>query len=68
MAAPGDALTIRNRSREPLEVSVDGRPVGELAAGGEIEVRFDDRAGTIAQLPGYSFYRRLREKFGRLAR
>ena len=33
-----------------------------------IDARFIDDAGTIAQLPGSSFYRRLREKFGRLAR
>ena len=66
--APGDRLAIANRSREPLDLSVDGRPVGEAAAGGSIGVRFVDDAGTIAQLPGSSFYRRLREKFGRLAR
>jgi hypothetical protein len=29
---------------------------------------FGTAAGTIAQLPGSSFYRRLREKFGRLSR
>jgi NAD+ kinase len=66
--APADRLAIENRSREPLDLSVDGRPVGEIAAGDSISVRFVDDAGTIAQLPGTSFYRRLREKFGRLAR
>jgi NAD+ kinase len=68
VAAPNDRLTIHNRSREALDVSVDGRPVGEIAPGATIDARFIDDAGIIAQLPGSSFYRRLREKFGRLAR
>ena len=68
VAAPSDTITIHNRSREALDVAVDGRPVCELEAGGAIRARFVDAVGTIAQLPGSSFYRRLREKFGRLAR
>ncbi len=68
VAAPTDRITIHNRSREALDVAVDGRPVCELEAGGEIRARFVDAVGTIAQVPGSSFYRRLREKFGRLAR
>ena len=67
VVAPGDRLTIHNRSREPLDIAVDGRPVGDLPPGGSIDARFVDEIGTIAQLPGSSFYRRLREKFGRLA-
>ncbi len=67
VVAPGDRLTIFNRSREPLDVAVDGRPAGEIPQGGTIEARFASDVGTIAQLPGSSFYRRLREKFGRLA-
>ena len=67
VVAPDDLLTIYNRSQEPLDVSVDGRPVCEIAADSAIDARFIDHAGTIAQLPGSSFYRRLREKFGRLA-
>ena len=67
VAAPGDRLTIFNRSREPLDVAVDGRPVGEIPAGGSIQASFVKDVGTLAQLPGSSFYRRLREKFGRLA-
>ena len=67
VVAPDDRLTIYNRSREPLDVAVDGRPTGEIPAGGTIEARFVNDIGTIAQLPGSSFYRRLREKFGRLA-
>ena len=67
VVAPGDRLTIHNRSREPLDIAVDGRPVGDIPPGGTIDARFADEIGTIAQLPGSSFYRRLREKFGRLA-
>lgn len=68
VAAPRDLLTIHNCSRAALDVSVDGRPVCELAPGATIDARFADDVGVIAQLPGSSFYRRLREKFGRLAR
>src|ERR1039458_1473239 len=67
VVAPGDRLSIHNRSREPLDIAVDGRPVGDIPPGGTIDARFADEIGTIAQLPGSSFYRRLREKFGRLA-
>jgi NAD+ kinase len=67
VVAPQDRLTIHNRSREPLDIAVDGRPAGEITAGGTIDARFVNDVGTIVQLPGSSFYRRLREKFGRLA-
>jgi NAD+ kinase len=67
VVAPGDRLTIHNRSREALDVALDGRPGGEIAAGGMIEASFVGDVSTIAQLPGSSFYRRLSEKFGRLA-
>jgi NAD+ kinase len=66
--APTDVLSIHNRSREePVDVSVDGRPVCELAAGETLEARFVNGQGSLAQLPGSSFYSRLREKFGRLS-
>ena len=67
VAAPDDHLMIHNRSDQPLDLAVDGRPAGEIPAGGQIGAHFADDVGTIAQLPGSSFYRRLREKFGRLA-
>jgi NAD+ kinase len=67
VVAPGDRLEIHNRSREALEIAVDGRPAGEIPSGEAIAASFVDAVGTIAQLPGSSFYRRLREKFGRLA-
>jgi NAD+ kinase len=67
VVAPEDRLSIHNRSREPLDVAVDGRPAGEIPPGESIDARFVRDVGTIAQVPGSSFYRRLREKFGRLA-
>jgi NAD+ kinase len=67
VAAPADQLSVCNRSRCALEIALDGRPVGELAADAALTLRFRDGAGLIAQLPGYSFYGRLREKFGLLA-
>jgi NAD+ kinase len=69
VVAPDDPLTIANRSREePVEVHADGRPVVELPAGEEIRVEFARDNAVLAQLPGASFYHRLRERFGRLAR
>jgi NAD+ kinase len=67
VVAPTDTLSVHNSSREPLDVAVDGRPAGEIGAGEAITARFARDRGTLAQLPGSSFYRRLREKFGRLA-
>ena len=67
VVGPSDELTFYNRSREPLDVALDGRPAGEILAGGSIAACFRSDVGTLAQLPGTSFYRRLRDKFGRLA-
>lgn len=67
VVAPDDDLAIDNRSRGAVDISVDGRPVGELAPGERITARFVREAADLAQLPGSSFYLRLREKFGRLA-
>ena len=69
VVAPGDVLTIGNRSREEaVEIHVDGRPALELADGAELDVEFAPGLGCLAQLPGASFYHRLSERFGRLAR
>jgi len=69
VVAPDDLLTINNRSRdEPVEVHVDGRPVVEIQPGEDIHVEFARATAVLAQLPGASFYHRLRERFGRLAR
>jgi NAD+ kinase len=68
VVAPSDVLTIGNAAgREPVDVAVDGEHIGELAPGAELEVRFADDVGRLAQLPGASFYQRIREKFGHLA-
>jgi NAD+ kinase len=68
VVAPGDVLHIGNAAgREPVDIAVDGEPLGELAPGAETEVRFAAAAGRLAQLPGASFYQRIREKFGHLA-
>jgi NAD+ kinase len=69
VVAPDDLLTINNASREePVEIYVDGRPTTELPAGEDVHVEFGRSHATLAQLPGASFYHRLRERFGRLAR
>jgi NAD+ kinase len=68
VVAPDDALFVRNAAgREPVEISLDGEAAGELAPGDELEIRFDDGVGRLAQLAGATFYHRIREKFGRLA-
>jgi NAD+ kinase len=51
-----------------VEIHVDGRPTVELPPGEDIHIEFGREHGTLAQLPGASFYHRLRERFGRLAR
>jgi NAD+ kinase len=69
VVAPDDLLTINNASREePVEVHADGRPACELPAGEDIHIDFARSHATLAQLPGASFYHRLRERFGRLAK
>ena len=69
VVAPDDVLYVRNAAgREAVEVVVDGEYVAELESGAETEVRFHDGVGRLAQLPGSNFYRRIDEKFGRLAR
>jgi NAD+ kinase len=67
VVAPGDVLSVSNRGREAVDVSVDGRPVCEIAPGENLGTRFQPDATMLAQLPGSSFYRRLRAKFGRLS-
>jgi NAD+ kinase len=66
--APDDELTLHSSSRETLAVSVDGRPVGEIAPEQSLRARFAEEVGPLAQMEGSSFYLRLREKFGRLSR
>lgn len=68
VVAPDDVLHVLNSAeRDPVEIAIDGRPTDELAAGAEREVSFRDGVGRLAQFEGATFYRRIREKFGRLA-
>jgi NAD+ kinase len=67
VVAPNDTLRILNQSTDGVDVIVDGRPVWELPAGAAVEATFAHDVGALAQVPGSTFYRRLREKFGRLS-
>jgi NAD+ kinase len=68
VVAPQDTLAVTNRSREEdVEMTTDGRSVCDLPREDTIEIRFEPRCAQLAQLPGASFYHRLRDKFGRLA-
>ena len=68
VVAPGDVLHVGNAGgREPVDVAIDGEQAGTLESGAALEVSFADGVGRLAQLPGTSFYQRIREKFGHLA-
>jgi NAD+ kinase len=68
VVAPADVLRVGNAAgREPVDVAVDGEHAGALGPGATLEVRFADGVARLAQLPGTSFYHRIREKFGHLA-
>ena len=68
VVAPTDVLHVGNAAgREPVDIAVDGEQVGALEPGAELEIHFADGIGRLAQLPGTSFYQRIREKFGHLA-
>jgi NAD+ kinase len=67
VVAPDDLLTVHNRSQDPVDLSMDGQPAGSVGPGEAITATFLRVAADLAQVPGSSFYRRLREKFGRLA-
>jgi NAD+ kinase len=68
VVAPGDVLHVGNAGgHEPVDVAIDGALAGTLESGAALEVGFADGVGRLAQLPGTSFYQRIREKFGHLA-
>ncbi|HVY77926.1 MAG TPA: NAD(+)/NADH kinase [Solirubrobacterales bacterium] len=68
VVAPRDVLTVGNAAgREPVEVAIDGAQVATLDPGAALDLRFAEAVGCLAQLPGTSFYHRIREKFGHLA-
>jgi len=67
VVAPSDRLSLSNSGEDAVDVSIDGRPAGEIAPGAELYARFEHDASCLAQVPGWSYYRRLRTKFGRLS-
>jgi NAD+ kinase len=68
VVAPGDRVSVGNRSREePVDVTIDGRPVAVLPAGERMHARLSIDQALLAQVPGTTFYQRLRKKFGSLA-
>jgi len=68
VVAPGDILHVGNAGAgEPVDVAIDGELAGTLESGAALDVGFVEGVGRLAQLPGTSFYQRIREKFGHLA-
>ena len=68
VVAPADVLEVVNRSDdEPVDVTTDGRWVCALDPQEHVEVRFEEGVVHLAQVSGATFYRRLRDKFGRLS-
>ncbi len=68
VVAPGDVLHVVNhRSRDGVDIAVDGVQVGELSPSAEAEMSYLPDLARLAQLPGSNFYHRIREKFGHLA-
>lgn len=64
LAAAKDELVVTNRSEhEPLEVSIDGTYIAELAPGRSAAMVLSEQVAELAQLPGTNFYSRFREKF-----
>lgn len=68
VVAPGDVLHVVNhRSRDGVDIAVDGVDAGELFPSAEASVTYRPNMASLAQLPGSNFYHRIREKFGHLA-
>jgi NAD+ kinase len=68
VVAPGDVLHVGNAGGpEPVDVVPSNTLAGTLESGAALEVGFAEGIGLLAQLPGTSFYQRIREKFGHLA-
>ena len=67
VVAPGDLLAVHNRSEGAVDIPLDGRPSGTLGPEEAITASFLREAADLAQVPGSSFYRRLKDKFGRLS-
>jgi NAD+ kinase len=57
-------VAIENRTGDvAAALLVDGRPVGELAAGERVVVRLGEQSSLLAHLPEATFFRRYRETF-----
>ena len=68
VVAPHDLLSVSNAAgRDLVDIVLDGAYVGELESGEAMEIGFRVGVGRLGQLPGSNFYRRVRDKFGRLA-
>ena len=68
VVAPNDVLQVVNRSTyDPVDVTTDGRRVCALEPEERVELRFREGVAHLAQLPGATFYKRMRDKFGRLS-
>jgi NAD+ kinase len=68
VVAPTDTLSVVNAAgRDSVDIVLDGEHVGELESGATMEIKFRDGVCRLAQMPESNFYRRIREKFGRLA-
>ncbi len=68
VVAPADVLHVANvGERDAVDIGIDGIESGTLLPGEEVVVAFRDNLALLAQLEGETFYRRIREKFGRLA-
>jgi NAD+ kinase len=68
VVAPSDVLEVTNRSRDqPVDMTTDGQEAAEVGPQERVSLRFGDRYSQLVQVPGASFYRRMRDKFGRLA-
>ncbi|MBJ7471785.1 MAG: NAD(+)/NADH kinase, partial [Solirubrobacteraceae bacterium] len=67
VVSPNDNLVVENRGQDALELLVDGRANGVLVdPGRRVTLGYRPAASVLAQMPGSSFYARLREKFGHL--
>lgn len=67
VVSPSDNLTVENRGQDTLAISLDGRECGvQVAPGRQATLGYRADTAVLAQLPGSSFYARLREKFGHL--
>jgi NAD+ kinase len=68
VVAPADTLEVTNRSRdEPVDMTTDGQEAGAVGPQETVSLRFGERKAQLAQEAGATFYRRMRDKFGRLA-